>query len=128
MFKFKKMIKPGQPMPKFFGVAYLADRNATKVCFPVPVNLLVAAARKIRNRLRYAKSNRWDEDLQAAHIAGHQEGQKTGFEAGQKMVPALTLKAYRRGFEDGERMGYEQGLSAGKKEGRKEAAKNRSKN
>jgi len=117
--KSKKIIEAGQAMPGWYGVAYLIDGNATKICFLIPLNLLVAAARKIRHRLRYAKQNRWDEDLQAAHIAGHREGQKTGFEAGQNTVPGLMKQAYSRGFEAGKGMGYAMGFESGQEEGRK---------
>ena len=127
-FRIKRIVKAGQAMPKWFGVGYLIDGNATKVCFRIPVNLIVAAARKIRYRLRYAKQNRWDEDLQAARIAGHREGQKTGFEAGRTSVSGMIRSAYRRGFNDGDKLGFGRGFDEGRKKGRHEAARHVSKN
>ena len=120
--KMKKEVQPGSPMPKGYGVSHLVEGNSVKVCYPMPMNHVIAWARSLYFRIRYARPNKWDEKLVLEYTDGLRNGFDKGFRGGQTTIPGVTRQAYRRGFEDGQNYLRGECLKKGTRKGRVQAA------
>lgn len=73
--KIEKEVRQGEIIPGWYGVAWVRWEDDAAICYPMPLNLLVAAVRAIAIWMRH----------------------------GYRAVPYNTREAYAQGLRDGKR-------------------------
>ena len=82
-----RRIREGFIVPRWYGVAYVDYPRMETVCYPIPLNIIIA---KVRNFLVWVKFDCYSkfvsiDDLRAEVSHAHSEGYKQGlFDANQK--------------------------------------------
>ncbi|WP_291015308.1 hypothetical protein [Hydrogenophaga sp.] len=79
----KKTIKPGQMIPAWYGIAWQNFDSRTAVCYPVPINVIVATGRAFWLWLRYGYKP-VPIDPRDAFVQGVSEGYHSGLLEGKK--------------------------------------------
>lgn len=74
--KIAKEVRPGEIIPAWYGVAWVRWDKGASICYPMPLNLLVATSRGILLWMRY----------------------------GYRPVPCGARDAYAQGLRDGKRL------------------------
>ena len=94
----KKVIREGEMIPKYYGVAYLEIDRLVAVAYPIPLNIVVGFIRKIWEWLRVPKGLYEKQGYQK----GYSEGRKYAFNQYKQQV--LTQEGERlikRGIDIG---------------------------
>ena len=73
----KKVIKPGQMIPAWYGIAWQNFDSRSAVCYPIPINVAMAAGRAFWYWLRYGYKP-VPLDPRDAFVQGVKEGYQSG--------------------------------------------------
>ncbi len=74
----KRALLTGEPLPFGFGIAYFDIIRAQYIAFPIPLNLLVRAYRKLKEYVCYYSPSQRDKDIEIARNQGFKEGLEVG--------------------------------------------------
>jgi hypothetical protein len=76
--KLKRELYPFQYIPKGYGIAYTDYARAKNIAYPIPLNLLIRAARKLYFWIKIYTPSQRDNDLMNSRNIGFQEGLEAG--------------------------------------------------
>ena len=69
--KWQIEIGEGEPVPKYYGVAWYEPWRLGTVCYPIPVNIIAAACRHIWMWLSFFATSGWSNPIEKAERRGY---------------------------------------------------------
>lgn len=73
---FEKVIRNGDVIPRFYGIAYRSFIDDKAICYPVPLNWLVRWGMEIARRLKVPGTTKFERAVVAAYQKGFKEGKQ----------------------------------------------------
>jgi hypothetical protein len=95
----KQIVKEGEELPRFYGIAYFDYMRRQGVAYPVPLNLVVNTARNWWFALTKWRPSRFELELSMLTGMKYREGYNAGYADALLTLDGLIGKGYQKAPE-----------------------------